>query len=184
MSPSLMTSEAWPALFDPESYNALEFVGALAEVDDAHQFFPEFRKRARDRSTSRLLAGYLATQQNKFPDWAEHSIDDIIASDLPRVVILQILKLCGPSAKNVERLLALIRQEAILPLELAQTFSTGRWLDNLPPPEVATVFDYMSRGKDTAKWITGDLTLYLHQEKPMPRELFDTSTADSYVSDR
>ena len=174
-SPGLMSSEAWAALLDPESYNALEFVSALAQLDEAHLFLPGLHKRAGDRATARLLATYLATQQNKFPDWVEQSIDDIIASDLPGIVILEVLKFCGPSAKNVERLLALIRQEAILPLELAQTFATGRWLDNLPPQQVAAVFDYMTRSRDTAKWIAGDLALYLHHEKPVPRELFNTA---------
>src|SRR4029453_17099917 len=101
-TPSLMTREAWAALFDPEAYNALEFVGALAELDESHLFFPGLCSQVRDRLAGRLLAGYLATQQNKFPDWVEHTIDEVIASDLPGVAILQILKFCGPTAKNVE----------------------------------------------------------------------------------
>src|SRR5262249_38379630 len=63
----------------------------------------------------------------------------------------------------------------ITPLELAQMFSTGRWLDNLPPAQVAAVFDYMSRGKDTAKWVAGDFALCLDHEKSVPRELFNTA---------
>jgi len=69
----------------------------------------------------------------------------------------------------------MIRARAITPLEVAQTFSTGKWLDELPHDDVAVVFNYIATGKDIARWLASDLNLYLHHQKPLPRPLFDVA---------
>ena len=184
----LMTEEAWSALYDAEAYNATEFATALGDLDDAHVFASGFEQRALDWRTSALLALYLAEQRKKNTSWVEGRIDALILRpDFARIAVLQVLKVTGPTSENVRRLFDMIRARAVTPLEVAQTFSTGKWLDDLPPEDVAVVFDYIATGENIASWLAGALSLYLHHEKPLPRPLFDVArhvlTSQSTQSD-
>jgi hypothetical protein len=172
----LMTEEAWSALYDAEAYNATEFATALGDLDDAHVFASGFEERALDWHTSRLLAFYLAERRKKNATWVERRIDTLIVrTDFACVAVLQVLKVIGPTSENVRRLFDLIRAKAITPLEVAQAFSTGKWLDDLPPEDVAVVFDYIATGENIAPWLASALSLYLYHEKPLPRPLFNVA---------
>lgn len=171
--PTLMTEEAWSVLYDGQAFNAHEFATALGDLDDTHVFASGFEERATDWSTSGLLAFYLAKQRTKHLSWVEERIDALILrSEFVRVAVLQVLKVTGPTPKNVRRLFDMIQAKAITPLEVAQTFSTGKWLDDLPHNDVAVVFAYIATDENITRWLAADLNLYLHHQKPLPRPLF------------
>jgi hypothetical protein len=51
-------------------------------------------------------------------------------------------------------------------------FTSGRWLENVPVAEVVIIMEYIMQGAKGAKWAAHVLSLYLHLNKPLPKELF------------
>jgi hypothetical protein len=175
-NPTLMTEDAWAALFVPEAHNATEFASALGQLDEAHVFASAFERRAVDWGTSGPLAFYLQAQTKKHAVWVESRLDELLGDrEFARVAVLQAVKIIGPTAKNVRHVLRMITTKEVTPMEIAQTFSTGKWLDDLTVQQVAVIFDYMATDDETEPWLLSDLNLYLHYKKPLPRELFDVA---------
>lgn len=172
-NPSLMTEEAWAALADKESNNALEFAQFLGRADYGAVLPQEFEKRSGDWNGAWLFAAYLWGRHESQAEFVDQQIDRITESPTShKLPALFAVKLIGPSPTNVGRLSTLIEKQMVTPTEVAQVFSTGRWFEELEPAKVANVFEYIASDTKLNPLLLDDLSLYLHVEKALPRELF------------
>jgi hypothetical protein len=175
--PQMMTNATWELLGEKGALNSGDFAVFLGESDDKHHHFSALLARAVDWQWSRLLGLYLSGAMKSRPSWVEAKLDEMIA--LPgtsKNAVLTAIRLIGPTENNRSRLKQLLRDHAVSSDEVANAFSFGRWLDGLPIEEVRDVLKFILSEPNHEVAMLNVTSLYLHHQKPLPRELFDIVT--------
>jgi hypothetical protein len=175
--PQIMTNATWQLLGDKEALNRGDFILFLGESDGQHHHFSALLARAVDWQWSRLLGTYLSGAIKSMPSWVEAKLDEMIASSgASKNAPLTAIRLIGPAETNRSRLKQLLRDHAVSSDEVANAFSSGRWLDGLPVEEVREVLKFILSEPNHEVAMLNVASLYLHHQKPLPRELFDIVT--------
>jgi hypothetical protein len=169
--PDVMDEAAWSVLEGKDMPNAAEFVLYLGECDRPRFHFAWLRQRAHDWRSSAFLAEYLRGAAQSSPAWVETKLDEIMTG--PGLSALLSIRAVGPSPANRNRLRNLISKRVVTPNEVASAFSFGRWLDGLPPNEVLTVLEFITSELGHEGEMLEVVSLYLHKDRALPRELFD-----------
>lgn len=104
------------------------------------------------------------------PDFVNRFLDRQMAPSRRTQSILSLIKIVGPSPENRKRMQQLLRANAFPPLRIAQLFSGGRWLDELPHREVLSVVKYMARDASEicTETILQMVALYMHNKERLP----------------
>jgi hypothetical protein len=68
-------------------------------------------------------------------------------------------------------LLQFIADKALQPTDVTRLFTGGRWLVDAPVSEARTIVEYMAQGENWESAVADVVSLYLHLNKPLPREL-------------
>jgi hypothetical protein len=173
--PHLMTNGTWGLLGEKGSLNGGDFALFLGECDETHSHFPVLLARAVDWQWARLLGLYLAGAMKSGSLWVDTALDEMLACpSAPKNGLLTALRVIGPTETNRLRLKQLLRDHAVSADDVANAFSSGRWLDGLPVEEVRDVLNFILSEPDHELAMINVASLYLHHHRPLPRELFDT----------
>jgi hypothetical protein len=180
--PSLMNEAAWNVLGDKEAVNRHEFAIFLGEHDEQHHFFPELLVRASVWPWSHLLGAYLSTAIKSAPLWVEEMLDEMLVSpSAPKNALLIAICAIGPTETNRARLVQMLSARVLTADEVANAFSVGRWLQELPTEEVRAVLTFILSEPDHEAAMFRVTSLYLHHARPLPRELFDVVKPSLYA---
>jgi hypothetical protein len=171
-NPSLMTDEAWNVLKDANAHQVGEFIQFLGESDRQKQFIGRFESEIGDHAGNWRFGLYCLGLSRSEPAYVESYLD--AALDKPtfdKGAMLWALRFIGPTLTNRQRLFRLIKGNSVDPIAVASMFTTGRWLDDLPVSEVVAIMEFIARGEKWPEWALSAMSLYLHPDKPLPREL-------------
>ncbi len=172
--PQIMSNATWELLSDKEALNRGDFAFFLGENDEQHQHFQAMLARAVDFQWSRLLGIYLSGAMKSMASWVEATLDEMLISPTaPKSSLLIAICGIGPTEGNRARLKQLLLNHSVSADEVANAFSYGRWLDGLPIEEVRDVLKFILSEPDHEVALLNVSSLYLHHQKPLPRELFD-----------
>jgi hypothetical protein len=172
--PSLMTDAAWEVLGDKQALNRHDFARFLGEHDEERQHFPKLLARAGTWPWSNLLAAYLSGATESAASWVEDALDKMFLSPtVPKSALLIAICAIGPTKTNRSRLKKMLSAGSLTAGEVANAFSVGRWLDDLPVDEVRDVLTFILSEQHQEMAMLRVTSLYLHHERPLPRELFD-----------
>src|SRR5438477_854554 len=97
----------------------------------------------------------------------------LASSAIPKGALLSAICAIGPTEANRSRLNQMLLARSLSPDEVANAFSVGRWLDNLPVEEVRQVLEFILSEPDHEPALMRVTSLYLHHKKPLRRGLFD-----------
>ena len=172
--PQIITNATWELLGEKGALNNGDFAFFLGESDDKHHHFSALLSRAVDWQWSRLLGTYLSGAMTSMPSWVEAKLDEMIASSVAsKNAVLTAIRLIGPTEANRSRLKQLLGNHVVSSDEVANAFSSGRWLDGLPVEEVRQVLKFILSEPNHEVAMMDVASLYLHHQRPLPRELFD-----------
>jgi hypothetical protein len=171
--PALLDDEGWAVVNNSQSHQLLTFLVALGEFDKAHLFLDRLEASAGDARGEYNFACYLSGLHRQDAGFVDTRVEELMSRPkFPKIALLNALKSTGPTEGNRRRLLALIAEQAVAPPTVATMFTYGKWLDDLPSSEVRTILEYVaSEPDDWPKQIVHILSLYLHADKALPREL-------------
>ena len=167
-----MDDNAWAVLDAKGAVHAGEFVFHLGEADKQHRHFPAMLIRTVDWRTSYRLGFYLRGTPDYADEWLKTILRDLQASTPLTFPLLPVLCAIGPTHTARECLRVLLKKNLVKPPELVSAFSSGRWLDDLPVEEVLAVLEFIVSEPEQEGNLLGVVALYLHHQKPLPRELF------------
>ena len=172
--PQAMIDATWALLGEREALNAGDFAFFLGEADDQRHHYPVLFARALDWQWSRLLGLYLLGAAKSMASWVEARLDEMLTSaGASKSALLTAVRLIGPTETNRSRLSQLLRDRSVSADEVAQAFSSGRWLDGLPTEEVRDVLGFILSKPEHEPAMLRVTSLYLHHHRPLPRGLFD-----------
>jgi DNA-binding MarR family transcriptional regulator len=176
-NPELMTDEAWGVVNDPRSYQAHVFVLALGELDIDRVFLSRFQSKVGDGRGDHMFGLYLCGIQNSSAGFVDQYLcDQVLKESFPRSAIVAAIRLVGATPGNRSRLQTLIREKGVKPNEVAEMFTTGRWLEKVPAEEIRAIVEFIASGpKEWPKWVISVLGLYLSVVKALPPELVPIS---------
>jgi hypothetical protein len=171
--PELMRDAEWALLKDKEASQAYNFIISIGKLDPGATFLPKFEAQAFDDHGSHNLGLYLSGLQHHNANLVDRYTDKLLeGTSFSKAALLRLMTLTGPTPGNRRRLLQLIADTAVQPLAVAQMFMFGRWLDPLPLSEVHGILGFIATGPPGwPKLMLDILCLYLHPDKPLPREL-------------
>jgi len=113
-----------------------------------------------------LLGAYFAGAIKSNPPWVEDALDEMLASPVtPKNALLIAICAIGPTQTNRARLKKMLDDCSLTSGEVANAFSIGRWLQELPAGEVRDVLAYILLEPDREVAMLGVTSLYLHPEK-------------------
>jgi len=171
--PSVMTDSAWNVLGDKEALNRHEFAVFLGDHDEQHLHFSQLLVRAVGWPWANLLAAYLSAATKTNSQWVEQTLDEMLVSPATsKGAVLIAICAIGPTEANRSRLKQMLLARSVSQDEVANAFSVGRWLDNLPVEEVRHVLEFILSEPDRESAMMRVTSLYLHHKKPLPRGLF------------
>jgi hypothetical protein len=174
--PSIMTDLAWNVLGDKEALNRHEFAIYLGEHDEKRHHFPQLLARATAWPWPNLLAAYLSAAAGTDSPWVERTLDEMLVSPaIAKGTVLIAICAIGPTEANRTRLKQMILVRSVSPIEVANAFSVGRWLQNLPVEEIRLVLKFILSEPDHESAMMHVTSLYLHHKRPLPRGLFDVA---------
>ncbi len=175
--PELMSDEAWAHLNGPAD-QAPTFLRSLGELDTERRLLDRFESAAGEPYGGRNLAWYLAGVQKSAPHFVDERLDAYaVRRGFPAGTLLTALRVIGPTEGNRSRLQQLIGGKAVEPFLVADMFTTGRWLDDLPADEIKSILEYIATGsREWPKWLVVVLSLYLHGDRALPVELVPIAT--------
>jgi hypothetical protein len=186
VSPKLMTETAWNAIKDANSSLAGEFLGFLGECDSQKHFLGQFESDAADYPGKWRFGIYCSGLYRSDPIYTEDYLERSARSEsLDKGVLLLPIAFIGPTPENRKRLLRFIADKSVKPLDVTNMFRAGRWLENVPVSDVATIMEYMAQGDHWPQAVADVMSLYLHLNKPLPTELFPLGKrilSESYLS--
>jgi hypothetical protein len=170
-NPELMTVAAWSVTTDEKSGHTWELIRFLGECDKNRHFLPKFESGIGDRVGNWRFANYCFGHHRADPLFVESYFDSLCKnSGADKASLLKAIEFIGPTPVNRSRLLQLIADKAVSPVDVSEAIF-GRWLDNLPMSQATTVMDFIAQGDSWPERIAHVLNQYLYPEKPLPREL-------------
>ena len=167
-----MDDNAWTVLDTKGAIHAGDFVFHLGEEDKQQRHFSAMLTRAVDWRTSYRLGYYLRGNPKHADRWLKMILGDLNVSTPPTFPLVPALWAIGPTPTARECLRVLLKEKLVKPTEVALAFSSGRWLDDLPVTEVLAVLEFIVSEPEQEGNLLGVVALYLHHQKPLPRELF------------
>ena len=171
-NPTLMTTETWSALKDGNAQHAGEFLQFMGECDRQKHFLARFETEAGDRAGDWRFGLYCLGLYRVDAAFVENHLNLLgEKTTFKKSSLLWAMRFIGSTPTNRKRLLEFIASNAVAPLEVAEMFTTGRWLDDLPVAEVVTIMEFIAQGDNWTEWAVSVLNLYLHPNKPLPKEL-------------
>jgi len=172
-NPALLSEEAWAIMKDPESYQTHIFVLALGRLDTHHLFLGQFQSNVGSGFGDHVFGLYLATLKEHSAEFVDARLSELAAKPgFPVTALLSALKFVGATVGNRARLQKLIGDKTVEPIAVANMFSTGDWLDQLPPVEVQRILEFIATGP--AGWpnrMLRVLSIYLRAGRVLPIEL-------------
>lgn len=173
--PEVVSDQTWDVLADEGSINRHDFTTFLGECDSSHHFYPSLLKRASSTLPwPRLLAAYLFAAERFFPAWYHDTVQELVdLPETPKYAVLITLVASSPTVTSRLQLQKLIRNRVVTPDQVANVFSVGRWLENVPVEEVQRIFEFILSEPNHESHLLSVTSLYIHHQKPLPRELFD-----------
>jgi hypothetical protein len=170
--PELVTPEVLSVVARGDSYMSYAFVGPLGEYDVNLALLPAIEAAAKEGDGGRMLALYLHAVRRRDPATADARLEDLAEKGaLPKTAIMQIMNSFGSTPSNRRRILKWMAEKTVDPAAVGQILGP-RWLDNLPQSEVQTVLSYiLTAEKNGAGLVVHAISMYLHPNKPLPREL-------------
>lgn len=174
---SRFTAKTAALLVGERASHSADFAFALGKLDVTKRFWPRIAALQKNPGGAWIFGSYcegVATHDRTFVDTQLDRAMPYADGDM-----LTVLKRLGPNATNRRRVLKLVRERKVTPIQLAGIFRTGRWLDQLPISEVQILMRYMASDRSPAA--TYDLlhvfSLYLHPTGILPRPLLPIAQA-------
>ncbi len=168
---NLMTEEAWSVLTDEKSAHAFELIRFLGELDQQKKFLARFEFEVGNRAGNWRFGHYCFGLYRADSAFVENYFDQLCRKlTFQKSYLLKPIEFIGPTLTNRKRLLQFIEDNAITPIEVADVV-TGRWLDDLPVAEVVTIMEFIAQDDNWPEWAASVMNLYLHPDKPLPKEL-------------
>ncbi len=171
-NPALMGKESWNIVKDPKAQNVGEFLLFLGEHDYGHHFLVHFESEIGDGPGDWRFGLYCCGLYRHDSEFAEKYLGTFAKRPaIEKNSILWPIRFIGPTPANRELLLQLILEKSVTTIDVANMFTTGRWLDELPMSEVVTILEYIAEGEKWPERAANVIVLYLHPNKALPREL-------------
>lgn len=171
-NPALMNAEAWSVLKDPNAQHSGEFIKLLGECDHQKQFIKQFESEIGDHPGNWRFGPYCFGLNHSDPAFVENYLNGLAnESTIQKGSLLWPIRFIGPTPMNRKRLLQFVAQNSVAPIEVANMFTAGKWLDDLPVSEVLTIMQFIAQGDKWPEWAAAIMNLYLHPNKAMPTEL-------------
>ena len=168
-----MTNVAWGVIKDANSHLAGEFLMFLGECDLQKHFISEFELGSVDPAGKWRFGLYCCGLNRTDPAYVDNYLERLSQNQLfdKRALLLPIA-LTDSTPANRKRLLQIIADKSVAPGDMAKIFRSGRWLDGVPLHEVVTIMEFLAQGENWAPALADILMLYLHLNKPLPKDLF------------
>jgi hypothetical protein len=172
LNPSLMTNDAWAAIKDANSFMAGEFLGFLGECDLQKHFITKFESEVTDHSGKWRFGVYCSGLYRSDSAYAENYLERLTQNpSFDKAALLLPIAFIGSTPANRKRLLQFITDKSVTPIDVTNMFRAGRWLEGVPISEVVTIMEFMAQGDNWPQWVADVMSLYLHLNKPLPKEL-------------
>jgi hypothetical protein len=172
-NPLLMNQAAWNAVKDANSQMASEFLGFLGECDSQKHFIAQFESEAKDHAGKWRFGVYCVGLFRSDPVYFENHLEQLMQNpSFDKGSLLFPIAFTSPTPGNRRRLLKLIADKVVQPMDVTNMFRGGRWLDGVPIAEVVIIMEYMAQGEHWAQTLGDVMSLYLHLNRPLPKELF------------
>jgi hypothetical protein len=191
LNPSLMTEDAWNAIKDSNAQKAGEFLQFLGECDSKKYFITRLESEVVDQAGKWRFGLYCFGLYRSDSAYAEKYLERLTQNPLfDKGALLLPIAFIGSTPANRKRLLELITDKSVTPIDVTNMFRMGRWFEGVPVSEVVTIMEFMAQGDNWPQWVADVMSLYLHFNKPLPKELiplgertlqeFDTTRNESY----
>lgn len=171
-NPQLVNQAAWAAVKDANSQLASEFLGFLGECDSKEYFLAQLESEAADHAGKWRFGVYCSGIFRSNPVFFECYLERLAQNpSFDKGALLFPIAFTSPTPGNRRRLLNFITDKAVEPIVVTRLFTGGRWLADAPISEVKTIMEYMAQGEKWEPAVADVVSLYLHLNKPLPREL-------------
>jgi hypothetical protein len=170
--PGLMTEAAWNVLADSSARHAAEFTQFVGESDHKKEFLPHLESQIGSPAGNWRFGSYCYGLYGSDSPFVENYLS--ASANKPtfhKAALLSAIRFIGPTIFNRKLLFELIANKSIAPIDLANMFNGGRWLDDIPVTEVVAIMDFIAQGDKWPEPAANVMSLYLHLDKPMPKEL-------------
>jgi hypothetical protein len=168
-----MTNDAWAAIKDANSHLAGEFLMFLGECDLQKHFIAQFESETADHAGKWRLGLYCFGLNRSDSGYVESYLERLSHNpSFDKGALLLPIAFIGSTPANRKRLLQLIANKSVAPLDVTNMFRAGRWFEGVPISDVVAIMEYMAQGENWAQMLADVISLYLHLNKPLPKELF------------
>ncbi len=170
--PFLMTDDAWRALKERKAEHASEFIQFIGELDRQKMFLERVESEIGDRLSNWRFGFYCFGLHRMDSVYVEEYLNSLAVKDsFAKKALLWPIRLIGATPTNRARLLRLIANNSVTPIDVAEVIIHGPWLGDVPLAEVVAIFEFFIQGDDWPERMAEAINQYLYLKHTLPNEL-------------